>query len=96
MIVNMEDYAEAIKCIPVFRDVDKNTELDKQEMTIGRTYIGKIQQLAANLRPELAFCTLELAKKSKDAKIIDLRSINQIVKQIKLRHNIVHYKRWKM
>ena len=56
--------------------------LSKDELKILRKYVGKLNWLAMNTRPDLAIHVLELAKKQKNAVLKDLRSVNRILKKV--------------
>ena len=79
--ISMEDYAKSLEPIEV-RDGRKDEILTREEMKILRKYVGKLNWLAANTRPDLAIYALDLAKKQKNATLKDLRSINRIVKKV--------------
>ena len=49
--------------------------------------------MAANVRPDLAIDSLELAKKQKKASLKDLRSINRIIKKIYEKENKVVFRK---
>ena len=62
---------------------DKSDErLMREEMKVLRKYVGKLNWLAANTRPDLAIHALELAKKQKNVTLKDLRSMNRVVKKV--------------
>ena len=41
--------------------------LTREEMSVLRIYVGKMKQLAANMRPDLTIYTLKMAKKIKES-----------------------------
>ena len=52
-------------------------------MRVFRKYVGKLNWLAANTRPDLAINALELAKKQKTAVLKDLRNVNRILQKVR-------------
>ena len=55
--------------------------------------MGKLNWLAANVRPDLAIYALELAKKQKKATIKDLREINRVLKKVREKESRVVFTR---
>ena len=51
------------------RDAKADKVLTRDELKLYRKYVGKLNWLAANVRPDLAIYALELAKKQKKATI---------------------------
>ena len=70
--VSMEDYAQCIEEIKEIRKAGNNEPLTKTEYKVFRKYAGKIQWLAENVRPDLAFVGLNMSMKNNDATIGDL------------------------
>ena len=58
--VSMEDYAQSIKLIPVFRKDPDNSPLTSQELKLYRKYVEKFLWLSENVRPDLAFLALDM------------------------------------
>ena len=82
VVLSMEDYAQSLEEIQI-REDRSDEVLSREEMKLLRKYVGKLNRLAANMRPDLSFYALDLAKKQKAATLKDLRSINQILKKVK-------------
>ena len=55
--------------------------LTKDELKVLRKYIGKLNWLAANTRPDKAIYALDLAKKQRRATLKDLRDVNRVFKK---------------
>ena len=90
--VLMEDYAESLDDIKEIRKVeDRNEPLTKLEMNEYRKMIGKIAWLANNTRPDLSFIALKISKNSKEATILDLRDVNQILGKVREHESKVTY-----
>ena len=85
--VSMEDYAQSIEEIKEIRKAGNNEPLTKTEYKVFRKYAGKIQWLAENVRPNLAFVGLNMSMKKNDATIGDLKKVNRIVKKVKSRES---------
>ena len=52
-----------------------------------RKYIGKLNWLVANTRPDIAVSVLELAKNQKKVTLKDLRNVNRILKKVGEKEN---------
>ena len=91
--VSMEDYADTIKKIPVFRQDVATSKLNEVEMKMFRKYVGKVLWLAENVRPDLAYMALEMSQKIKGATLKDLKMVNFVVERINERDNKVVYKK---
>ena len=77
----MNDYVKSLEEIQV-REDGSDEVLSREKMKLLRKYVGKLNWLAANTRPDLAIHALDLAKKQKSATLKDLRSVNQILKKV--------------
>ena len=91
IILSMEDYAESIEEIKEIRKVKKDEPLTKTEMKLFRKYVGNLNWLAENTRPDLAIWALNLSKRNSSANIGDLKRVNQIVKKIRSRQSKVNF-----
>ena len=80
--ISMEDYAKSLEEIQI-RDAKADETLTRDELKVFRKFVGKLNWLAANTRPDLAIYALELAKRQKKATIKDLREINRVLKKVK-------------
>ena len=87
----MEDYADSIEDIKEIRKVKKDVPLTKIELKSFRKYVGKLNWLAENTRPDLPIWALNLSKQNAKATIGDLKRINQIVKKVKNRQSKVQF-----
>ena len=56
--------------------------MTRDELKILRKYVGKLNWLAANTRPDITIHALELAKKQKKATLKDLRKVNETLKKV--------------
>ena len=65
--------------------------LTKEEMKIFRKYVGKLNWLAANKRPDLAVNIMDLARRQKKAVLKDLRDVNRILKKVEEKDNKVTF-----
>ena len=65
------------------RDAKADESLTRDELKVYRKFVGKLNWLAANVRPDLAIYALELAKKQKKATVKDLREINRVLKKVR-------------
>ena len=86
--ISMEDYAKSLKPIEV-REGKSDEKLTREEMKVLRKYVGKLNWLATNTRPDLSIYALGLAKKQKDATLKELRNINRIIKKVSEKDNVV-------
>ena len=78
----MEDYAKNLEEIQI-RDAKADELLIREELKVFRKFVGKLNWLVANTRPDLAIYALELAKRQKKAVIKDLREINRVLKKVR-------------
>ena len=60
-------------------------------MKLFRKYVGKLNWLAENTRPDLAIWSLNLSKQNAKATIGDLKRVNQIVKKVRCRQSRVKF-----
>ena len=91
--VSMEDYAKSIELIPVFRKDKDTSPLTPQELKLYRKYVGKFLWLSENVRPDLAFLALDMARKVQKAVLKDLKEVNKnVIKQLQGRENKVIFK----
>ena len=67
--------------------------MTKDELKVLRKYIGKLNWLAANTRPDKAIYALDLAKKQKRATLKDLRDVNRVFKKVQEKESKVVFKR---
>ena len=80
--ISMEDYAKSMEEIQI-REAKADEILTREELKVFRKYVGKLNWLAANTRPDLAIYALELGKKQKKAVIKDLREVNRVLKKVR-------------
>ena len=80
--ISMEDYAKSLEEVQI-RDAKADDPLTRDELKVLRKFVGKLNWLAANTRPDLAIYALELAKKQKKATVKDLREINKVLKKVR-------------
>ena len=91
--ISMEDYANSIQQIPIFRKDSDNSPLTPAEQKIYRKYVGKLLWLSENVRPDLAFLALHMSRKVNNANLKDLKKINTfITKQVSGRENKIMLK----
>ena len=64
--ISMEDYAKSLEEVQI-RDAKADDLLTRDELKVLRKFVGKLNWLAANIRPDPAIYALELAKKQKKA-----------------------------
>ena len=62
-------------------------------MRLLRKYVGKLNWLATNTRPDIAIYALDLAKKQKNATLKDLRNINRVIKKVHAKDSKVKFGR---
>ena len=89
--LSMEDYAASIENIREIRNEKKSEFLSKAELKLFRKYVGKINWLAENTRPDLSIWALNLSKQSSKATIGDLKKLNNIIKRIGSRQSRVKF-----
>ena len=80
--ISMEDYAKSLEEVQI-RDAKADEPLTRDELKVLRKFVGKLNWLAANTRPDLAIYALELAKRQKKAMIKDLREVYIVLKKVK-------------
>ena len=73
------------------RKVKKDEPLTKIELKLFRKYVGKLNWLAENTRPDLAIWALNLSKLNSKATIGDLKRVNQIVKRVQNKQSKVQF-----
>ena len=67
--------------------------LTKDELKVLRKYIGKLNWLTANTRPDKAIYALDLAKKQKRTTLNDIRDVNRVFKKVQEKESKVVFKR---
>ena len=88
----MDEYAESMEEIKI-REGKSDEELNRDEMKVLRKYVGKLNWLSTNTRPDIAIHALELAKKQRKAMLKDLKEINDILKKIHEKESKVMFKK---
>ena len=68
-------------------------ELTRDELKVLWKYVGNLNWLAANKRPDIVIYALELAKKQKKATLKDLREVIRILKKVHEKESKVVFKR---
>ena len=91
--LSMEDYANSFESVGELRKVKKSEELTKLEMRKYRKFVGKLNWLSENTRPDLSIWALNMSKKNSKATIGDLKSINKIIQKIKKKQSLVRFTR---
>ena len=91
IIVSMNAYADSLQPIQDFRKVQNEELLNDLELNVYRKFTGKLLWLAENCRPDLAYVSNMLSKRSHVATISDLKFINKVLKKVKERTNEVVY-----
>ena len=86
--ISMEDYAKSLEEIQI-RDAKADEPLTRDELKVFRKFVGKLNWLAANTRPDLAIYALESAKSPKKTTVIDLREISRVLKKVREKESIV-------
>ena len=89
--LSMESYADSIEEITEIRRAKKEEPLTKSELKLFRKYVGKINWLAENTRPDLAIWALNLSKIGSKATIGDMKKLNQVIKKVKGRQSKVKF-----
>ena len=79
--ISMEDYAESLEEIEIREDRSDET-LTREELKILRKYVGKLNWLASNTRPDIVIYALDLAKRQKKVTLKDLRGVNRVLKNV--------------
>ena len=80
--ISMEDYAKSLEEIQI-REAKADEILTREELKVYRKFVGKLNWLAANTRPDLVIYVLELAKRQKKAVMKDLREVNRVLKEVR-------------
>ena len=62
-------------------------------MKVLRKYVGKLDWLTANTRPDIAIYALELAKKQKKATLKDLKEVIRVLKKVHEKQSKVVFKK---
>ena len=91
IIVSMNAYADSLVPIMDFRKVENDELLNDLELKLYRKYTGKLLWLAENCRPDLAYVSNLLSKRSHVATLSDLKYVNKVLKKVKERGNEVVY-----
>jgi hypothetical protein len=79
--ISMEDYSKSLEAIKI-REGRPDEKLTREEMKVLRKFVGKLNWLASNTRPDISIYALDLAKRQKNATLKDLRNINRIIKRV--------------
>ena len=80
--ISMQDCAKSSEEIQR-RETKVDEPLKRDELKVFRKFVGKLNWLAANTRPDLAIYAMELEKRQKKATIKDLRDINRVLKKVR-------------
>ena len=75
------------------REERSDEELTRNEMKVLRKYVGKLNWLAANTRPDISIHALELAKKQKKETLKDLKEVNIVLKKVQEKESKVMFKK---
>ena len=89
--VSMDDYVNSLESDIKIRKGNRDDDLTKLELKLYRKMTGKIAWIAENVRPDLSFTALSMAKKSNSATLADLRRLNSVVEKVKERQATVLY-----
>ena len=65
------------------REAKADEILSREELKVYRKFVGKLNWLSANTRPDLAIYALELAKRQKKAVIQDLKKVNRVLRKVR-------------
>ena len=88
----MDEYEESLEEIKI-REGKSDEELTRDELKVLRKYVGKLNWLAANTRPDITIHALELTKKQKKATLKDLKEVNNILKKVHEKESRVMFKK---
>ena len=86
--ISMNDYAGSLEKINV-RDGKADEPLTREEIKVFRKYVGKLNWLASNTRPDLSVYAMDLARRQKKAVLRDLRDVNRVLKKVEERESKV-------
>ena len=75
------------------RNGKQDDPLTREEMKMFRKYVGKLNWLSSNMRPDLAVYALGLAQRQKDAKIKDLKTVNRVLKRMREKESKIEFSR---
>ena len=79
MVVTQNKYCDSLEELKVEDKTNTERELSRSEYKAFRGVTGKLNWLQEQTRPDLAFDSLQMSMKTKNAKISDLNKINKIV-----------------
>ena len=88
----MEEYANSLEDVKI-REAKADELLTREELKVYRKFVGKINWLAANTRPDLSIYALDMAKRQKKAVIKDLREVNRVLKKVREKESKVFFSR---
>ncbi len=85
IVLSQDDYVKAIEIgiLPSCRSKSKGSELSSEEYKLFRSYVGKINWVAQNSRPDLNFAMVELSTKFQCANISHLMDAIKVLKRVK-------------
>ena len=89
--LSMADYAGSMQEITELRRAKKDELLTKSELKLYRKFVGKLNWLAENTRPDLAIWALNLSKTGSKATIGDLKKLNRVIKKVSDRQSKVKF-----
>ena len=92
--ISMEDYAKSMEEIQI-REAKADEILTREELKVFRKYVGKLNWLAANTRPDLAIYALELEKRQKKTVVKGFREVNSVKEGKRERKQSSVYKDWR-
>ena len=82
VVLLMEDYISSIEDINEIRKAEREEPLTRSQMKEYRKIASKIAWLANNIRPDLSYMVLQLAKKNYSTTFLDLRYVTIVLKKV--------------
>ena len=82
VVLLMEDYISSLEDINEIRKAEREEPLTRCQMKEYRKIASKIAWLANNIRPDLSYMVLQLAKKNNSTTFLDLRYVNIVLKKV--------------
>ena len=93
MVVTQNKYCDSLEELKVEDKTNTERELSRLEYKAFRGVTGKLNWLQEQTRPDLAFDSLQMSMKTKNAKVSDLNKINKIVRKAKEEESLVKFGR---
>ena len=93
IIMKQNDHRNELEEIKIENNKEPDRELNLDELAKFRGKVARIQRLSEGTRPDLAYDTLLMSMKAKNATVADMKKLVKIIRKAKEGDSIVTFKR---